>query len=80
MARIQGIPANRAGLLTRFTYWLARRRLGEVPEPLTVTAHHRWISVGAGVFELALERSRLLEERVKLLASIKTAMMVGCPF
>lgn len=33
---------------------------------------------GWGAFELALERSRLVESKLKALAKIKTAMLVGC--
>lgn len=39
--RIQPLPPKRAGLLIRALYRIAKRRFGEVPEPFTVTAHHR---------------------------------------
>jgi len=80
MGRIEGLGAKRAGLLARFAYWYSRRSLGKVPEPLTVMAHHGWISFGAGAFELALERSRTVEPRLKALASLKAAALIGCPF
>ncbi len=80
MARIDGVPPRRAGLLARFAYWYSRRRFGKVPEPLTVMAHHGWVSAGVGAFELTIERSRLVEARLKTLAAIKAAMLVGCPF
>src|SRR6266700_7497098 len=34
MARIEGVPAHRAGIMQRFAYWYARRRVGKVPEEL----------------------------------------------
>ncbi len=80
MARIEGITEGKAGLLARLAYWLARRRVGKVPEPLRVYARHTWLLNGYGAFEYALERSRLVEERLKLLAQIKAATLVGCPF
>lgn len=80
MARIEGLSERSAGLLARFAYWFSRRRFGRVPEPATVMAHHPWVLVGSGAFELTLERSRLLEERVKALAEIRAATLVGCPF
>lgn len=40
MARIEGVPENKAGLAARFAYWFARRSFGKVPEPLTVVAHN----------------------------------------
>jgi len=33
---------------------------------------------GWGAFALALERSRVVESKLKALAKIKTAMLVGC--
>ncbi len=80
MARIEGVPEGRVGLLLRFAYWFARRRFGRVPEPLTVVACHPWLSRGYGVFEFALERSRLVDERLKSLAEVKAATLIGCPF
>jgi hypothetical protein len=41
MARIAEVPQGKASLLARLIYWMARRRLGKVPEPITITAHHR---------------------------------------
>lgn len=80
MARIEGIPKSEAGLLTRFAYWYSRRRFGKVPEPLTLVAHHPRLSRGYGLFELALQKARLVDARLKELASIKVATLVGCPF
>ncbi len=80
MPRIEGVPKNKAGLMTRLAYWFARRRYGKLPEPLTLVAHHTWLARGYGAFELALGKSRLVEERLKALASIKVAALIGCPF
>lgn len=80
MARIEGVSHQRAGLLARFGYWYARRWLGKVPEPLTVTAHHRWILPGYSAYEFALSRARLVDARLKALAGIKAAALIGCPF
>ncbi len=79
MARIAGIPKSKASLLVRVGYWIARRRLGKLPESLTLVAHHPWLFRGCGAFELALERSRLVDSRLKKLAFIKVAMLIGCP-
>ena len=80
MARIDGLTRERAGLMARFSYRYAERRLGKVPTPLTVVAHHPWIFRGYGAFEFSLERARLVEHRLKSLASIKAATLIGCPF
>lgn len=80
MARVSGIPGREAGLFGRFAYELSQRRFGEVVEPLTVMAHHPRLLLGYGVFELAFERSNLVYERLKSLAVLKVATMVGCEF
>lgn len=80
MARIPGIPENRAGLLTRLAYRYSRRRLGKVMEPLAVIAHRPWLMVGVGAYELGLERSRRLDPRLKELVYLKAGALVGCPW
>jgi hypothetical protein len=80
MARIAGVPKRKTGPLGRFAYWFARRRFGKVPEPLTVVAHHGWLSRGYVLFELAFDRARLVDPRLKALAQLKAATLVGCPF
>ncbi len=80
MARIEGVPESRAGLGIRFSYWFARRRFGKIPEPLTVVAHHPWLSRGYVGFELAADRSRLVDTRLKALAQLKAAALIGCAF
>ena len=80
MARIAGQPAERAGWLARFGYWFSMRRFGRVAEPLAVAAHHGAIFFGYSTYELALDRARLVDKRLKTLASLKAAALVGCPF
>ena len=80
MARIAGVSDNQAGLLARFAFWMARRKVGKVPDPMRVSAHHRAISMASGGYEFWLDRARLVDARLKTLAGIKAAMMVGCPF
>ena len=80
MARIEGVTARRAGIMQRLAYWYARRRVGKVPEPMAVKAHHPWIFRAYGAYEFALERSRRVDGKVKALASLKAAALVGCPF
>ncbi|HEY9263798.1 MAG TPA: carboxymuconolactone decarboxylase family protein, partial [Mycobacterium sp.] len=38
--RIAPLPPAETSLLTRLMYRYAKRRLGEVPEPFAVAAHH----------------------------------------
>jgi hypothetical protein len=80
MARIGGVPESKASPLVKFTHWFSRRRFGKVPEPLAVTAHHPWIFRGYSAYEFALDRARLVNQRLKALASLKAAALIGCPF
>jgi hypothetical protein len=80
MMRIEGVPKNKAGLFVRLTYWFSQRRFGKVADPLRIMGHHSWVSFGAGMFELANDHSQLVESRLKDLAQIKAATLVGCPF
>ena len=80
MARIAGVLPSRAGLIVRFAYRMSKRMVGKVTAPLTVAAHHPWIFRGYTGYEFALSKARLVDARLKALASVKTAALVGCPF
>ena len=80
MARIQGIDGKRANLFTRFFYWLVRRKIGRVPEPLRITAHQPRLLAALGGMEMAQEAVRSVDGVVKAIVQIKAAKMIGCPF
>jgi len=80
MARIAGVPPARAGLLVRLAYRFAARMFGKVPEPLSVAARHPWIFRAYTGYEFALGRARRVDARLKALAELKAAALVGCPF
>ena len=80
MARIAGVPPERAGLLARLVYRFAARMFGKVPEPLTVAAHHPWIFRAYVGYEFALGKARRVDAKLKALAGLKAAARVGCPF
>src|SRR5918999_1620040 len=76
--RIQGAPER--GPLRKVAYGMARRRLGRVPEPFAVTAHHTKMFGAMSGFEMALERSKSVPARYKALGELRAAMVVGCEF
>jgi hypothetical protein len=86
MARIQGVEPAEAGWFTRLVYWLVRRKMGKLTgrnrliEPITVTAHHPRLLKAMGQMEMGQEAARSVPVRLKSLASIKAATLVGCPF
>ncbi|GJN95197.1 hypothetical protein NJB1907f44_38850 [Mycobacterium marinum] len=77
--RIEPLPPKRAGLLVGALYRIAKRRLGEVPEPFSVVAQHRRLLVANAVHETMVERaSRTLPAGVRELAVFWTARQIGC--
>ena len=84
MARIAGAPSNQGGLFRRLfvglVYWLTKRRLGHVIMPVQVTAHHPTILWGYGQMERSQASSKLVDARLKGLAELRVATLVGCPF
>jgi AhpD family alkylhydroperoxidase len=77
--RIEPLPPERTGLLTRTMYRIAKRRYGQVPEPFAVAAHHRRLMIASAVHETMVERaSKTLPASVRELAVFWTARAIGC--
>ena len=86
MARIKGIESHEARLFTRLVYWLVRRSVAALTgqsrlvEPVKITAHHPRLLRAYGEMERGQAAAKTVPASLKTLASIKTAMLVGCPF
>ena len=84
MARISGAPANQGSLLRRLfvgiVYALTRRRLGHLIMPVQVTAHHANVFWGYIQMEQSQASSKLIDPKLKGLAELRVATLVGCPF
>lgn len=79
MPRIPAVAPRDAGPLVRFGYRMARKQVGEVPEPFAVMAHHRKLFVAAARHELALEKAmHAMPKALVELAVYRTAWTVGC--
>jgi len=79
MSRIPSVAPQDAGPLVRIAYRFARRRLGEVPEPFAVTAHHPKLFVASARHELAVEKAtHVVPKNIIELAVYRTAWTVGC--
>jgi hypothetical protein len=67
-------------------FWFVRRKINKLTgkdrllEPVTVAAHHPRLFRAIGQMEGGVDAARSLKVRLKLLASLQTAMLVGCPF
>ena len=80
MPRIASAVEGSRNPFIRFTAWQSRRMVGRVPDPVNVTAHHPLLLGGYGALEIAMERSKSVDDRLKELAALKAAGMVGCEF
>jgi AhpD family alkylhydroperoxidase len=69
---------RRLGPFARIAAWISRRDYGELAEPLLVTAHHPGILRGYGMFEWETGRAHAVDAKLKDLAAIKAAALVGC--
>jgi len=84
MARIPGAPSHQGSpfrrLFVSLVYFLTRRRLGRVILPVEVNAHHGKIFWGYVQMEQSQRGSRLVDAKLKGLAELRVATLVGCPF
>ncbi len=84
MARILGARSNQGSPLRRMfvglVYFLTRRRLGRVIMPVQVTAHHSKLFKGYIQMERSQAGSKLVDAKLKGLAELRVATLVGCPF
>jgi hypothetical protein len=86
MAHMKGVEPAEAGWLTWLAYRFVRRKFGELtgkarlPESVKIAAHHPRLLRGLAQMEGALEAARTVPTRLKGLASLRAAMLIGCPF
>ena len=80
MSRLSDHAARRPGLFARIVYFVARRRLGRVPQPLKVLVGNGALMAAVGAFETGLEKSTRVPDRLKSLAQLRVALLVDCPF
>jgi hypothetical protein len=78
--RIKEMPQGSGGLLVKVAYWFSLRWFGKIVDPVKVMCHHLWVLLGSVAFEIAFGRAKEIDTRLKLLAQIKVAAMIGCPW
>jgi AhpD family alkylhydroperoxidase len=79
MSRIAPARPRGLDLVRRVVYRSSKWMYGSVPEPASVTAHHRPLLLGYSAVALAHERfSRRVPSRLKELAMLRAAQLVGC--
>jgi hypothetical protein len=80
MERIPGVETRDAGLFVRFVYWMVRRKIGRVIQPIRINAHHPRLLRAVGQMEMGQEAAKSVDAALKALVSVKTAMLIDCPF
>lgn len=80
MSRMNGVESKHAPWHVRVIYWFAKRRLGRVPEGAKIRAHDPRLLRQGLRMDLYVESKGTVAARLKRLAMLKTAMLVGCPF
>ena len=78
MATIPGVESKDAGLFVRLVYWFTKRRLGQIIEPISVTAHHPRLLRALAAMETGQQAAKSVEPGLKNLASLKVALQIGC--
>ncbi len=59
---------------------MARKRLGKDIAPLQTLESHPGVLVPYARFNLALAKTNLLPEKLKVLGQVRAAKLVECPF
>jgi Carboxymuconolactone decarboxylase family len=80
MNRTVGVQNQEAGLRTRVIFWLAKRRLGRVPLSARIQARDPKLLEAAARMSMHIARPGTVPLKLKELAQLKVAALVGCPF
>jgi AhpD family alkylhydroperoxidase len=88
MTRIEGVPRSKAGPLVRLVYRMARRKSREIDgadrelriEPIEIYAHAPRLRLGYGMLEQSVASKPRVDEHLRALAVLKSAVMQGCEF
>ena len=78
-SRIDPLPVTKLPLYGRITHWLAGRCFPRLQVPVRIKSHAPLIMFGEYVFEICLMRSKHLDTKLKELAAMRAASLVGCP-
>jgi len=79
-SRIELVSDKKAGPIARFSFWLAKKKVGKVPGSLRLFAHNTRVLFAYGSFETWMGGAKRVDVKIKTLASLRVAQLVGCPF
>jgi hypothetical protein len=79
-SRAKGVEKQEAGFFTKLVFWRIKRRQGHLPLTSRIRANDPKLLVLAELMNKYTAEHRLVSPKLKDLAQLKVAMMVGCPF
>ena len=80
MNRTAGVQDQEAGIRIRVIFWMTKRRLGRVPLSARIPARDPKLLAAAARMSVHIARPGAVPLKLKELAQLKVAAMVGCPF
>src|SRR5262245_33947333 len=80
MARITGVSPTEPTPLLRVSEWFTRRKLGRSMEPLRGYARSNAVLLAMAGLEMGMERAKRIDPRLRGLAELRVAALVGCAF
>jgi AhpD family alkylhydroperoxidase len=80
MARIEGVSPTEPTTLLRVSQWFTRRKLGRSMAPLCGYARSNAVMMALAGLEMGMERATRIDPRLRGLAELRVAALVGCAF
>jgi hypothetical protein len=80
MERGDGLKITEVGWIAKLLYRALKKRIGTVPKSKTLAAYHTPTLLASSWMDAACASARTIPLRVKELAQLKAAALVGCPF
>jgi AhpD family alkylhydroperoxidase len=85
MTRIEGVSQRQANLVVRIIYRLVRREIAKMTDKrglmtgdIPIRAHRPSLLIGYGLLEKSVASRPRVEQRLRALAALKSAVMQGC--
>jgi hypothetical protein len=78
--RVKGIDADNPPELIKHIFDRSRDRYGLVIGPNQLMGHRPEILLAASGLGRVIDDSEVIEPRLKVIASVRAAQMIGCPF
>ena len=79
-ARATGVSASQAGWIAKLIYRALRKRMGSVPRSKMLAAYHTGTLVATTWMDANCAPGRAVPLKLKELAQLKVAALVGCPY